>query len=390
MNEILIRNVRIPSLTDKKIRSADILLSKDRIIDISKKISRDNVTVIDGKRDLILPSFVDLAADIHHPDNNEREDIASGSLAALRGGYSDILVRDKGDDITNIYSHCRVHVCSCREGSPFLYADDLNAHELSQLMKRASAHTSLLFLSPAPDPLYPNSCVTEGRTASMLKLPCEPPSAEARRISEYLILAEENDCRIHIRGISCAKSIELIRHAKADGIKVTASTSPCYFSLTASDLFFIGANAKVYPPLREEYDRMAVIEGIKDGTIDCIDSGHTPRTRAEKSGTVSDAAAGATGLQSCFSAVVTYLLVPGHIDIFRLCELLCLAPARILGLKAPKEIDTDCRAFNLASVSSEFIFSENYIKGKSTNSPFINMSLCGNIRETYILRNESN
>jgi len=394
VSNILIKNVRIPSLSKRRLESCDLLFvqgeknEKGKILEISKRITDNASRIIDGEGDFILPAFIDLSADIHHPDNPERETVMGGSLSAFSGGYSDLLVKSKGDEgIEDSYSYCKLHICSDKNDKnvPYVYAKGLNIRELRDFMKESAENGSVIFLSPEPDPLYHNSCVTEGRTSSLLGLPCEPVLAEIRRIFDCLTLADERDARIHISGISCAGSVELIRRAKADGIKVTASTSPVYFSLKDDDIFFIGPNAKVYPPLRGESDRLAVIEGIKDGTIDCIDSGHTPRTQKEKGRSIIEAQYGAIGLQSCFSAVVTYLLLPGHIDIFRLCELLYLAPARILGLKASENLDKDCRAFNLASISTEFIFSKSYLKGKSTNSPFINMSLCGNIRETFIL-----
>lgn len=404
LNKTLIKNVRIP-MPNAKIRRGDILFTeakgkvRGKILEIAEKIDDKNARIIDGEGDLVLPGFSDLYSDIYQSDHPERESIESGTLGARWGGYSDINIpipekaEQAAAELAENTAHCRISFSrSLEEGvsadkkAVYCMTDITfgNAKILRELMISAQKSDSLLILSPRTDPLYPNSCITEGRSSLMMNLPSEPASAEVRSVFEYLMLARETGCRIHIRSVSTKSSIELIKEAKLRGVAISASTSPQYFSLACKDVIFIGSNAKVYPPLREEADRLAVIEALRDGTIDCIDSGHAPRTKSEKPSDIRSAEYGAIGLQSTFCAAVTYLLIPGHIDIYRLCELLSYAPAKILGSKI-NYVDENCNAFCLASLSNEFIFSENYLRGKSTNSPFINMSMCGNIRENFIL-----
>ncbi len=417
MRKTLITNVKIPDCKSGKIQVSDILFDDERILEISRHIEDGEARVISGDGDYLLPSFTDLSSDFSAPFGSAKENMETGSLSAYFGGYSDVLLTSGADtpcdnkkildqisDIALRQARCRIHksgalslgtkgeeLCNYGElhesGAVFFTDGPVvpNSKVLRQAMLACAAKDYPVILSPARDPLYADACVTEGRIAGLLKVGAEPPSAEARAVASYILLAEETGCRVHIRGISTAASAALIRFAKDRGVRITASTSPWYFSLTAEDTVFIGANAKVYPPLRSEKDRQKIIEALADGTIDAIDSDHRPCTKQEKSGAFSKAAFGAIGLQTVFSLAVTYLLLPGHIDIFRLCELLSLNPARILGIDPSYTVDTDCRAFNLANVSEEYILTNSYLKSRSFNCPYVGMSLCGNVRETFIL-----
>lgn len=423
MEKILIKNVRIPDTETKRVRGADILLERlgrmgGRILEISDNITCEDARIIDGDGAYALPAFVDIASDFCQPGYTHRESIDTGSLAAFYGGYSHIMltpdtepaadspaVLEERERVAAVSARCNIlnsgaltlgckgkELCdygTLSEKGVFWFSDgNFPRHDmriLREAMLELGRRELGVMLTPVQNSLYPDAVMTEGKTAVMMGAASEPASAEAMCVAQYLVLARETGCRIHIRNISTAASCDLIRIAKAEGIRVSASTAPLYFSFTDNDTVFIGNNSKVYPPLRYESDREAVINSLAEGVIDCIESGHIPRSPVEKTGDINTAMFGAVGLQSSLGAAMTYLWSKGNIDIFRLTELMSSAPARILGLDIPSFVDVGCRAFVLADPSREIILTKGYLKGRSVNCPYIGMSLLGEVRNTFIL-----
>lgn len=420
--KILIKNIRIPDPESKRVRGADLLLERSvgegRILEISDSIECEGARIINGEGAYLLPAFVDIAADFCEPGYLHRESIETGSLSAFYGGYSHVMLTPDTDpaadspgvleDIDRIAAvSARCHILKCgaltvgckgkelcdydalRENGALWFSDgNFPRHDMRVLrdaMLACAKRDYPVMLTASVSSLYPDASMTESRAADTLNAVTEPASAEAVCVAQYLILAKETGCRIHIRNISTADTVSLIRLAKQEKIRVSASTSPFYFSFTYNDTVFIGNSCKVYPPLRGETDRQAVIKALADGMIDCIESGHIPRSPVEKSGDINTAMFGAVGLQSTLSAAMTYLWSKGHIDIFRLVELMSTAPARILGLDIPPWTDKDCRAFVLCDPSRELILTKSYLKGRSVNSPYVGMSLLGEVRNTFIL-----
>lgn len=424
IEKVLIKNVRIPDPNTQKIENSDILFSLSdkksggRIIEISENIFSNEARIIDGEGGYLLPCFCDIAADFCEPGYLHRESIETGSLAAFYGGYSQVMltpdtepfadrpeVLDRIGSIAERTAHCEILKCGaltldgkgkslcdyellCRHGA--LCFSDGNSPQYDMRVLRAAMSACAVkdltvILTPQKDPLYAEGVMNCSKSADILGVKGEPSSVEARMVAAYLILAKETGCRIHIRNISCAASVCAVKTAKEQGVRVTASVSAHHFSLTDKDTVFIGANAKIYPPLRAESDRQAVIRGIADKTIDCIESGHVPLSLSEKAGGMKSAAFGAIGLQSVFSCVCTYLLSRGHIDIFRAIELLCIEPRRILGLEPLSKVDENCKAFTLCDFGKEMILTNSYLKSRSTNCPYVGMSLCGSVRNTFIL-----
>ncbi|MBR5515026.1 MAG: hypothetical protein IKU52_02345 [Clostridia bacterium] len=373
---ILIKNAKVPQ-SNNRVINLDILYdeAKGEIIETGHGLNHNSSTQINAGGDYILPMFTDIYTRICSPDDD-----ISTEMCAKWGGYSDILVIS---DTKHQTEYCNFHTVDSLNISLLESNHTLNIEELENFMKKSAQENRLLIASPQKNPLFQNSCATRGRTASLLKLPCEPSYIEARSVYEYILLAKETNCRLHIRGISTKESIELIKNAKNSGVKLSCSTSPCYFSFTDEDTVFIGSNAKVYPPLRSADDKAAVIKAISDGTIDCIDSDHTPVSSEGKSYNIIASTEGAIGLQTVFCAVCTYLLMPGYIDIFRLCELLCQNPSKILGIQKPDFITKGKMSFILASVSEDFILTKSNLISNAKNSPYIGMSLCGNIKNVF-------
>jgi len=196
-------------------------------------------------------------------------------------------------------------------------------------------------------------------------------------IARDIILSEYLDIPVHICHVSTKGGMRMIREAKARGVKVTCETCPHYFTLTDVSCENYDTNFKMHPPLREEEDRLAIIEAIKDGTVDCIVTDHAPHHQDDKEVEFSNALNGIVGLESSFALCYTYLVKPGIITMEKLVELMCHNPSKILKLgRGGMSVgdDADLAAFDL---DNEFTFDKNKMLTKGRNTPFDGWKLYG-------------
>jgi dihydroorotase len=211
----------------------------------------------------------------------------------------------------------------------------VNADLMRDAVKLAKS-LGLLLMDHAEDPSLMGGYVNEGMAASRLGIRGLPSRAETNIVRRDIGLAAETDARIHIQHVSAAESIALIRKAKAKGVPITAETAPHYFALTEDVLLALPpaerARAKMNPPLRSETDRLAVIEGLIDGTIDVIATDHAPHEMEAKSLPIEEAPFGIVGLETAFAISYTELVRGGRMTLARLIEKMSSAPAHLIGL----------------------------------------------------------
>lgn len=376
------------------------------------------ISICPAKSLLALPAFLDMHVHLREPGFAYKEDIASGTAAAAAGGCAALLAMPNtrpvcdSPEVVHYILNKAAAVASCTvyttaaitkglagrelvdfdalaEAGASAFTDDGRPVTSSALMMDAMKHCAArdrLIISHSEDlSLAEGGAVNDGPVARHLKVKGIPNAAEDIMIARELILAEETGCRLHIAHVSTRGGLELIRRAKQRGVRVTCETCPHYFAMTDSDVVFYGTNAKMNPPLRSELDRQAVIEAIIDGTIDCISTDHAPHSPTEKNQPLAQAPNGIIGLQTAFSAGITYLVVPGHITLARLVELMTTSPAAIL--RAPDytgKIEVGGRAnFCLVDPDEEYILAQNMIKSKSNNTPFMGLTLRGVVHKTF-------
>ncbi len=371
---------------------------------------------IDARGNLVLPGFIDIHCHLRDPGFEYKEDIVTGTAAAAAGGYSTVVcmpntkpVIDKPEVIAYIndkakrLGHCRVLVSAAiTEGQNGLKTVDFDKlHRagavaftddgkpvsddavMLEAMKKCAEKDYLIISHCEINSIARGGVINEGKISRMLGVKGIPNSAEALMIARDIVLAEETGCRLHIAHVSTRSGLQLIREAKARGVRVTCETCPHYFSLCDNDVMLYGSNAKMNPPLRSADDVKAVIEAIIDGTIDCISTDHAPHSEKEKKGELSATPNGIIGLQTAFAVGVTYLVMPGHITMSRLSELMTEGPARILGIDCG--IKPGARAdIAIVSPKKEFVFLKNMIKSKSANTPFAGLPLKGYNEGTFV------
>ncbi|HEU5361035.1 MAG TPA: amidohydrolase family protein, partial [Candidatus Deferrimicrobiaceae bacterium] len=225
--------------------------------------------------------------------------------------------------------------------------------------------------------LSSGGAANEGWTAHRLGIPGIPSAAEEIAIARDILLARFTGGRIHIQHISTKMGVDLLRMAKRAGLRVTGETAPHYFTLTDAAIEGYNTNAKMNPPLRGEEDRMAILEGIADGTIDVIASDHAPHEDYSKRCEFVAASYGIIGLETALPLSMS-LLAGGKVSPARLVERLSAAPARILGLKGKGSLRKGADAdVTIVDPEVEWEFRESDVRSKSQNSPFFGWKMKG-------------
>jgi dihydroorotase len=418
--DLLIKNIRRYDFTAGTPVFCSVGVSDGRI---AAFLPRDDETaesdnIIDGRGKHIIPGLIDLHVHFRDPGFTYKEDIISGSECAAAGGVTSVFcmpntnpVCDNSEVTAYILDRsksakCRVfpvaaitkglgtaEVCdivSLAKAGACAFSDDgkpvISAAVLRQAMKIA-AENDLLIMSHCEDISLAGGAINEGSISRMLGVSGTPNLCEDIATMRDIAVAEETGCRLHICHVSTRGALEAIRAAKARGVKVTAETCPHYFSLSDEDVVFYGAMAKMNPPLRSKDDVAAVIEAIRDGTIDCISTDHAPHSDAEKAAGIEKAPNGIIGLQTSFAVSYTNLVVAGHITLPRLIELMSVNPAKITRLHeqglGSLEVGNPAD-FAIVSLGVDNTIAKSSLKGKSANTPFAGMTFNARVDATYV------
>jgi len=313
----------------------------------------------------IFPGFCDVHVHFRQPGFSYKETIKSGSLAAAHGGYTAVCTMPNLNPVPDSIPHLKeqldiiekdavIHVfpygaitvselgkeLSDLEGmapSVIAFSDDGKGVQEEEMMRqamiRAKALGKIIAAHCEVNELLHGGYIHDGSYAALHGHKGICSESEWRQIERDVRLSKETGCSYHVCHISCKESVEIIRKAKAEGIDVTCETGPHYLIYTEDDLKEDG-KYKMNPPLRSKEDRAALIEGIKDGTIDMIATDHAPHSAEEKAKGLSGSAFGIVGLETAFPLLYTHLVKPGVITMEKLMELLCFAPRKRFGISS--------------------------------------------------------
>lgn len=421
----LVRNVRLICASQRSVENCDILFKgrskkeSSRVEQIGQELPLVQdmpVKLYSGASRLYCRAFVDTACYLPSRTGRYGEGYAQVARAAQAGGFSALALMPSASNsldspltvagairesasldvqflpVASILApdrtKCRLaDLAELKKAGAVAFAlpekRRITQDLLFEAMCRAAELNMTVYCPVSGNVFSEKGAVNAGRIAKLLKVPGIARCGELLSVNESLLLAEESGCRIHIPVISLEQSVQAIREAKQRGVKVTCGTAPQYFSLTEDDLIFRGVNAKLDPPLRTEEDCVAVIKGLRDGTIDCICSDHRPCTKEEKSTGVANGAFGAVGLETAFAAGLTFLVFPGKLDLFTLIEKLTSAPAAILGL--PDSVQVGSRMdLVMLDEEKEMIYTNNTLHGRSFNTPYYGTALWGCVAEKWI------
>jgi len=326
----------------------------------------DGAERIDASGLVIAPGLVDLHTHLREPGDEHKETVASGTRAAAVGGYTAVAamantspVADNAAvvqavrDLAAAAGLCDVFpvgaVTRGRAGDLLadlgemaaagvrMFSDDGTSVPTARLLRNALTYLrafgdDLVIAEHAEDAsLVEGGHMHEGMRSASLGLAGRPGEAEEIVVARDLALARATGGRLHLCHLSSARAVELVRRAKAEGIRVTAEVTPHHLTFTDEDLATYDANLKVNPPLRTAEDRAALREGLADGTIDAIATDHAPHAVEEKESEFDVAPPGTIGLETALPAVIAEVVAPGHVSLARAIEAMSTAPGRILG-----------------------------------------------------------
>jgi len=367
-----------------------------------------DIRIIDVEGCWVVPGLIDMHVHLREPGQEYKEDIVTGTRAAAAGGFTAVACMPNTNPVNDSASVTAKILDRARQGFARVYPvgaisrgsrgeglagygelkeagavavsdDGLPVHD-SQLMRRALEYASdhqLAVISHSEEAaLARNGVMNEGVVSTRLGLKGIPAAAESIMVYRDIALAEYTGRRVHIAHVSSAMSVDLIRSAKARGVKVTAETAPHYFTLTDEAVLDYNTNAKMNPPLRTETDRKAILAALADGTLDAVATDHAPHSMLEKEVEFDLAANGIIGLETSVSLTLA-LVREGVIDAGRLVELLSVNPARILGVKGGSLSAGEPADVTVINPDMEFDYREESVVSKSRNSPFFGWPMQG-------------
>ena len=420
MTAFLLRGGRVVDPASARDETADLLIEDGTIAAVGADVASTDATVIDATGLVVAPAFVDLHTHVREPGREDEETIASASAAAAAGGYAAICTMPNTDPVADSAAVVEKVWALGREAGLVdvvpagaisrgqrgekmadlgemvksvagvrMFTDDGHGVQNSLLARRAMEYLV------AFDGIYAEHCedaalaeggeMHEGARSVALGLRGVPAEAEEIMAARDIALARLTGCRLHLLHISTEGTVELVRRAKAEGLRVTAEATPHHFTLTDEALEDYDPNARVNPPLRTAVDRDAVISGLADGTIDAIATDHAPHAVEEKDVEFQFAPPGLIGLETALALTMTELVLPGKLSLTTAMKRLSTGPARLLGLTDHGGPLEEGRPAHVVVFDPDMTWEVDAsgFHSKSRNTPFLGRKLQGRVVHTF-------
>ncbi|MGN1204827.1 MAG: dihydroorotase [Lachnospiraceae bacterium] len=413
---LLIENAYLIDPASKQEKKTDILIRDGIIVRIEPHLGetldvslQENLTVIDAAGLVAAPGLVDVHSHFRDPGFTYKEDIFTGAKAAAKGGYTTVVlmantrpcvdneetlsyVNRKGKE-TGIHIYTCATVTMGMQGKEIVpmeelagkgavgFTDDgvplLSAEIAEEAMRRAK-NLNMPISFHEENPAYiKNNGINAGKASEYYKIGGSPREAEIDLVRRDLQIALRTGAEIDIQHISTKEAVELVREAKKKGSNIHAEATPHHFTLTEDAVITYGSLAKMNPPLREESDRRAIIEGLKDGTIDMIATDHAPHSSEEKEKLLTEAPSGIIGLETALPLSITELVETGEMTLMSVLERLTTGPASLYHLQAGYVKEGGPADLVLFDPQKEYTIEE--FVSKSKNSPFLGRKVRGEV-----------
>lgn len=420
--KLVIKGGRIIDPSQQLDRVADLLIEDGRVKSIENPgdanfTPASDCQVFDASGLIVAPGFIDLHVHLREPGEEYKETIASGTAAAVAGGFTSICampntvpVNDNASVTRFIIAKAReaglarvfpigaitrgskgeelAEMAEMKEAGAVAVSDDGHSVMNSQVMRHALEYAcdrGLVVVDHCQDlHLAAGGVMHEGRYSTLLGLRGMSNSAEENHVARDIMLAELTGARVHIAHISTKGSVELVRRAKEKGLAVTSEVTPHHLALTDAAVVGFDTNTKMNPPLRSEEDRAALIEGVRDGTIDAIATDHAPHHSDEKMLEYDRAPSGVVGLETALGVVLTVLHHSAGVPLSRIVEMLTINPAKAFSLPAGRLAVGSAADVTIFDPQREWTVDPRSFKSKSRNTPFGGWQLRGRVTETLV------
>lgn len=394
----------------------DIRIVNGKIAEVGKSLPMDeNVLCIDCTGLTVIPGICDMHIHMRDPGQTEKEDILTASEAAAAGGVTAVACMPNTSPAIDSAETVKYILDKAKSAKTKVYpigaitkglsggeltdfaelkaagcvgvSDDGRPVKNAMTMKTAiknAALERLAIISHCEDlDIIDGGIMNMGAVSDVLGIKGMARSSENYITAREIFLAEEQGLPIHIAHVSTKEAVDIIRHVKGYGVKVTCETAPHYFTLTEDKLFAKDADYRMNPPLREQADVDAITEGVCDGTIDCIVTDHAPHTKEQKADFYT-APNGVVGLETSLAATVTALLNTGKISHVRLVELMCVNPRRILGIPGGDLSVGAAADITIFSETEQWTVDPEKLHSKSKNTCFKGMTFFGKVKYTIL------
>lgn len=413
---ILLKNGTLIDYKTNTFEKYDILIQENKIEKIEKDIKEEVDTIIDCTNLYIMPGMIDIHCHLREPGFEYKETIETGARSAVCGGFTTICpmpntkpTPDSTIILQKIIEEAkRVNLCNIlpyasvtkgemgeelvdfeelKNAGAIGFSDDgmpvVNSRTMRQAIIEAD-RIGTFVASHCEEKSVAHGAINAGVVADELGVEGVLPEAEEIMAAREIVISETNNVRAHICHISTKTTKNMVRDAKKRGVKITCETCPHYFTFTVDEVKKSGVNAKMNPPLREEKDRLAIIEGIKEGTIDCIITDHAPHAEEEKAQGLAKAPNGIIGFETALSAEIMNLVDTKELSYLDLVKVTSYNPANLLKIDRGSIEVGKVADITIFDPNEEYVYTKEKIVSKSKNSPFIDKKLKGKVKYTIV------
>lgn len=417
MTTTIIRGGRVIDPSQNIDRIANVVIADGLIREIAEGASAPGADVIEAKGRIVCPGFVDIHACLREPGFEEDETTATGTAAALAGGFTSIgCMPDTSPVCDNRASaefvklqaeragNCNVfplgavtkerrgeelaEIGQLVQGGAVAFTDAPLPIANAEVMRRALEYTRMfdrpILSLPVVPELAAGGVMFEGSVSTLLGLQGIPAAAHDIMVGRDIALAEMTGGRVHMMCLTTRDSVERVRQAKAAGVRITAEVTPHHLALTDEAMKSFDTNNRVFPPLVPERHVSALIEGIKDGTIDAICSDHTPLAEQKKDCEIDLAPPGISSLETALAVASTVLIDGGHIDWAHLIRLLTAGPAHVLRIDRGTLKTSAAADIVVVNPEREWTVNADEFQSRGMNTPFNGVTLKGMVERTLV------
>ena len=413
----LIKGGRVIDPANKIDKIADVLVEDGRIAAVGENLPSEGAEVFEAEGKIVSPGLIDMHVHLREPGQEAKEDFGSGSRAAAAGGYTRVAtmpntrpvidnsalvkaMQKRAEEDAVVHVEIIGAVTKGQQGEEMAEMGDMvqagaiafsddghftrSAKVLLNCYDYLRTFDKVIINHEEETSLVEEGVMNESHRSAMLGMKGRPTVAEDIAVARDVMLAEYADARVHVAHISSGRAVDIVRQAKARGVKVTAEVTPQHLTMTDDLVELFDSSTKINPPLREQKDVDAVLAGLLDGTIDCIVTDHSPHAKEEKDREYMYAPSGFPGLETAVGVLLTDLVHTGKLDIAMMIEKMTAAPARIFGINAGSLAEGMPADITVIDPELEWTVDDKKFYTKGSHSPFVGRRLKGKAVMTFV------